>query len=74
VTLPRPNVVNNNCVNVVKEAKKKGIDHIVKLSVIGADMDAGLQLEDYIDKKKKSFRNLRYRIPFYAQMDLCKTS
>jgi uncharacterized protein YbjT (DUF2867 family) len=41
VTLPRPNIVNDNCVNVVKEAKKKGIDHIVKLSVIGADLDAG---------------------------------
>jgi uncharacterized protein YbjT (DUF2867 family) len=41
VTLPRPNIVNDATANVVKEAKKNGINHIVKLSVIGADLDAG---------------------------------
>ena len=53
LTLPVPNMTEISS-NFVKEAKKNGVQYMVKLSVMGADEEPGLALDDYIDKQKKS--------------------
>jgi len=41
LTLPAPNIVRDASSSVVKVAKKNGIKYIVKLSVMGADLEPG---------------------------------
>jgi|SRR5215831_3112113 len=41
LTLPAPNIVTDTFSSVVKEAKKNDVKYIVKLSVIGADLEPG---------------------------------
>lgn len=41
LTLPAPNKIGDTFFNVVKESKKNGINYIVKLSVMGADLEPG---------------------------------
>ena len=52
LTLPAPNMTEISS-NFIKEAKKNGVQYIVKLSVMKADAEPGLQLDDYIEKQKK---------------------
>ena len=44
LTLPTPNITGETISRVVKEAKKKGIKYIVKLSVMGADLVPGTRI------------------------------
>jgi uncharacterized protein YbjT (DUF2867 family) len=54
LTLPSP-IMADIFSSLVKEAKKKNdLKHIVKLSVMGADVEPESQLDDYRDKKRKS--------------------
>jgi uncharacterized protein YbjT (DUF2867 family) len=41
LTLPAPNIVTDTFTSVVKEAKKNDVKNIVKLSVMGADLEPG---------------------------------
>ena len=61
-----------NISNFVEEAKRNGIKHIVKLSVMNADAQPGYAMGRLHRQEEKIIKNLKYRIPFYVQLHLCK--
>ena len=71
VTIPSVSF-SDNISNFVEEAKRNGIKHIVKLSVMNADAQPGYAMGRLHRQEEKIIKNLKYRIPFYVQLHLCK--
>ena len=57
---------------VVSEVKKDDVQHIVKLSVFGAEAEPGIKIGRLHDKKRKSQNNLELPTPSYGQVHLSK--
>ena len=70
-TLPVPGATDI-CSNIVREAKKNGVNYIVKLSAMGADSKLGSTILRLHDEKRKLLKNLGYHTRSYVLLHLCR--
>ena len=59
--------------NLVVEAKKSGIRHIVKQSVMGADLEADVGTFRLHRQAEKIIEQSEIPFTFFVQMSLCRT-
>ena len=70
-TLPTPNITDISS-NFIREAKKKGVRSIVKLSAMGANSEPTSTILRLHGMEEKSYKNLEYLTHSCVLLHLCK--
>ena len=71
LTLPTPNITAIVS-SLIKEAKKNDVKHIVKLSVLDADVEPGIMIARMHRQEEKIIEESGIPYTFLHQVHLCK--